>query len=785
MRLTRINHIEHHRIFRNFVWPTELPDFARFNLIYGWNGSGKTTLSGLLRYLQTRRALDASEGDCSFTVGGKTHNLAHLEDAHLPPVRVFNCDTVNRIVFEAPNQHLPPVFFLGEESAEKQRHIEALKRQLAELALKRTGLQERAQASSKDFETYCSGQARAIKTLLTIAGGGPYNNYDARMFKEACKRALASGSPSEPLSQQSREQCLTLKDGVAKAKVERVTFAFPDRLDLARKAEKLVSKRVAVRTLDELQSDPRRATWVRQGLEQVDKSGASESCYFCGGPISAERLAALHGHFNDELKKHSSELEGLRSSLSVAIERLNRLTLPDAGLLYSHLIEGYQSATKVIEAEAASAELFLQGLREVLQRKIDAPLDLIDFQVEFSRAVSGHSNSELVSQLLQTALTDASEQSDDVGSSALAALGRILADHNTYCDNLLEESRKAQKALEADAVMAALPDFRTKSEMSHELETQVLEIVREEAKCGAAIAELERDVLRHQKPAEEMNRDMAAYLGRNEIRFEAKDAGYLITRAGYPAMNLSEGERTAIAFMYFLKSLQDTGFDVAKGIVVIDDPVSSLDANSLFSAFGFMKERTKNSLQLFVLTHSFTFFRQVRNWFHKLPNQQKKDIALRPARFYMVTNGYANGERFAKLAPLDPLLEEFESEYQFLFKRVHEESLRPSGSASLETYYGLPNIARRLLEAFLAFRFPNTSGDLYGRLELVSFDPIRKTRLLRFLHNHSHFDQIADPEHDLTLLSEAPTILQDLMALIEAEDPRHFAGMKLAVHGSP
>ncbi len=42
----------------------------------------------------------------------------------------------------------------------------------------------------------------------------------------------------------------------------------------------------------------------------------------------------------------------------------------------------------------------------------------------------------------------------------------------------------------------------------------------------------------------------------------------------------SEGERTAIAFLYFLKSLQDKSFDLANGIVVIDDPVSSLDANA-------------------------------------------------------------------------------------------------------------------------------------------------------------------------------------------------------------
>ena len=64
-----------------------------------------------------------------------------------------------------------------------------------------------------------------------------------------------------------------------------------------------------------------------------------------------------------------------------------------------------------------------------------------------------------------------------------------------------------------------------------------------------------------------MNQEMAAYLGRDELRFEVQKTGYTITRNGEPALNLSEGEKTAIAFMYFLKSLEDTGFDSKTGVM--------------------------------------------------------------------------------------------------------------------------------------------------------------------------------------------------------------------------
>ena len=95
-----------------------------------------------------------------------------------------------------------------------------------------------------------------------------------------------------------------------------------------------------------------------------------------------------------------------------------------------------------------------------------------------------------------------------------------------------------------------------------------------------------------------MNADICSYLGRGELTFEIQGSGYQISRNGTPAKNLSEGERTAIAFLYFLKSLGDKSFSLKDGIVVIDDPVSSLDSNALFHAFGFMKGRTKDAGQL-------------------------------------------------------------------------------------------------------------------------------------------------------------------------------------------
>ena len=277
-----------------------------------------------------------------------------------------------------------------------------------------------------------------------------------------------------------------------------------------------------------------------------------------------------------------------------------------------------------------------------------------------------------------------------------------------------------------------------------------------------------------------MSEDLHKYLGHNELQLEIKDTGYTITRNGVQAQWLSEGETTAIALLYFLKSLEDRAFDVRQGVVVLDDPVSSLDANALYCAFGFIRERTQHAGQLFILTHNFTFFRQVRNWFRHLKGQNKNDFNQRPARFYMLACTYDGKDRCARLRSLDRLLEKYESEYHYLFACIYR-AATASPEAFLEQNYLLPNIARRLLETFLAFKQPQMSGHLWKKLELVKFDEAQKIRIARFVHTHSHSGDVGEPEHDLSMLSEARPILNDLLALIQSQDSEHFSAMvKLA-----
>ncbi|TOB48616.1 AAA family ATPase, partial [Vibrio parahaemolyticus] len=86
---------------------------------------------------------------------------------------------------------------------------------------------------------------------------------------------------------------------------------------------------------------------------------------------------------------------------------------------------------------------------------------------------------------------------------------------------------------------------------------------------------------------------------------DAKAKGYKISRngTGKLANNLSEGEKTAIAFVYFVTKLKEHDNDIKETIVVVDDPVSSFDSNHLFHSYSFLKKHCENAKQLFVMTH--------------------------------------------------------------------------------------------------------------------------------------------------------------------------------------
>ena len=715
----------------------------------------KTTLSSLLSLVEKKTALTEGEVELEFDSTTKVTGAEFATKNDLPQVRVFNREFVNATLSSAGG--IAPIYFFGEGSVEKQAQVEKLKGDL-NVANTRVSVTtgERSAAESK-FDDFCRDNAKMIKELLTTANSAAYNNYDKRNFKRAAGALNGQAVAAAKLSDLQKTLLRSQKDAQPKPIIEHLAVPSLDISALGREAEALINRSIVAQTLDELTGNPSLANWIQQGLAFHSEEHESVTCRFCNQPLAAARRAALESHFNDAFTSFQKDLSALLTKLESIQQGARALRLPECARFYDAL-----------NLEATDASILVSTAQSAVDRALGALID----RVEAKRGNPFASASRAAISMQNTISLD----------DAVGAFNAVVDKHNQTSLQFAASVDDACKKLEASYVAEAHIDYLHLVETVKAADAALEDVHDKPQHIQGQIRSLESQILEHQRPARELTKELSEYLGRDELHFEVKGTGYALTRGGQVVTHLSEGERTAIAFLYFLKSLQDKTFELTEGIVVIDDPVSSLDANALFSAFSYMKDRTKLCGELIVFTHSFPFFRLVKNWFHHLNKYQKKlKLGAQPARFFQLrSRRHVNGSRTSQLSPLDRLLEEHESEYQYLFKRVYEEAHR-SDVNSLEHHYGLPNVARRPIEAFLAFRFPDISGDLGRRFERVNFDNARKTRILRLLNTYSHAGAITEPEHDLSLLAETQPVLNDVLEMMKTVDKEHYEGLERLV----
>lgn len=744
MSITRISRLRDCGIFRDFTWPEELPDFGRYNLIYGWNGTGKTTLSRILRCLEKRTA---PAGEVKVVLDGRDLRGNDFPNVQVP-VRVFNREFIAENVFPVAGGVMPPIFVLGAESVEKQKDIEHLKGDRATAQSKLHSVRSTKQTAERDFDQFCVDRARVIKETLRSSGQNPYNNYDKSNFKRDAQEMAAAGhGAAHRLSDTERESLLTQLRTAPKPQVPEVQYTLPDFKGIVTSLSELLATTVVSAALEDLKRDPTVAEWTRQGLK-LHRDRNAERCLFCEQPLPPDRLPALEAHFSAQYEQFMQRLDRSIEELQRASEAAAKLRLPNKAELYDDLWPEFQTAEAGLREALDAARRFLDAAAQALTDKKRRAFEPVALRL----------------------------QAPPVDADAVEKLNAVLRKHNQACDDFQSRVDSARKRLALDMIAEALADFVRLRDAEQQANKDVEAAEREVRRLDAEIARLEREIVEHRQPADELNEELRQYLGHDELRLDIKETGYTITRGGVPALALSEGEMTAIALLYFLKSLRDRSFDLPNGVVVLDDPVSSLDANALYLAFGFIRERTKDAGQLFILTHNFSLFRQIRNWFHHLKGQKKNDINQRPARFFMLDCAHNANGRCAAIRRLDSLLEQYDSEYHYLFARVYRASSE-TGPGRLEENYVLPNMARRMLEAFLAFRQPQTSGELWQKVQALRFDEAKKLRILRFLHTHSHSSAVGEPEHDPSVLAEGAAVLKDLLELIQSQDAAHYSAM--------
>lgn len=211
----------------------------------------------------------------------------------------------------------------------------------------------------------------------------------------------------------------------------------------------------------------------------------------------------------------------------------------------------------------------------------------------------------------------------------------------------------------------------------------------------------------------------------------------LIRDDGTPVnKSLSEGERNFVTFLYFyalLKGSQDNSGNTPEQIVVIDDPVSSMDSDVLFIVSTLirrlvwdMAEEHSNIRQLFVETHNIYFHKEV-----SLDRNFPKGMKAKTTFWTVQKNGGISRIDFCKSNPV-------KSTYEMLWGHIKRTATNPK----LEDQSHIQNTMRRILEHYFAVYGQIPLKDLPMELD-VADRPIAKS-LLAWVNDgsHSSFDDI-------------------------------------------
>lgn len=368
---------------------------------------------------------------------------------------------------------------------------------------------------------------------------------------------------------------------------------------------------------------------------------------------------------------------------------------------------------------------------------------------------------------------------------ALTSVNVAIGQHNHEVDDFLEIKKQAEIAIRKHFVAECREDYTAHTQAFKDARSR-LDAIQEALRDSEHNAtELRRKITDHGPAAAAINGLIASYLGHCELTIHPVEQGYELHRHGKPISGLpSEGKKMAIAMAYFLSPIEAEGRKIKDCIVVMDDPVSSLDTKALNFACALVRNRLMKAGQLFVLTHNLQCMNEFKKaWKGRAKHTDENAGKAPTAAFYFVDVKVHSGQqnRSASLVEMSRLLREYDSEYHYLFSQVLAFAKDPDAYSGYD--YMMPNILRRVLDVFLAFRCPGSSGLAGQILQLCAMHPeLDKDRLValeRLAQVESHSDSLEDLlTFSAMTLEETRTATAALLQMMEVVDGRHLQLVK-------
>jgi wobble nucleotide-excising tRNase len=720
----RIDKIKSFGPFKNFKWNNNILDFRQYNLLYGWNYSGKTMLSRMFRCIELNE-LHSDFPDAEFELTYDRNNKIRHERLDNSPYRfrVFNTDFV-RDNLQWDNQEANPLFILGKEDIELQKQIKALKEEVENLQNEKEENEKEKTKIEDSIEKKLTTEARKLDRIKPP--------YDKRKLRNKLKE-IQSNPKNYCLNENEISKLQKMVNSSPLDKLLVISIAVLTKVKLI-EIEKSLKKTVISQTIERLESDPEVNSWVRKGL---DLHKGKNKCEFCSNPLPENLLETYEKHFSKEYEDLIKELKTLSEYLKA---RKISVSFPDERRLYPHLETQYKNVKSKFENCINEYNKNIEKLINLIDEKSNNPFKKLD-------------------EIFIYAVTNC------VNNKCLEEINKIINKHNSNSDNFEKTRKEAFGKLELHYAYEFDKEnlyFDTLNRL-YVSEKEINQKNEDTKKKEKEISQIEVKLSDIAKAANKINQYLKNIFGKEHIKIKAIDKNkFKILRSGRDATNLSEGEKTAVAFSYFMTRLEDKETDIFNAIIFIDDPISSLDSNHLYNTFAVVQAKLENCKQLFVSTHNLEFFNLLKEWLKKIRGNKDK------CRYYLIERITKNGNEISDIRKLPSLLLNFKSEYHFLFYKI--KSFADNPSVDFESLYQLPNIIRRFLEAFIGFKF---ATGLKKGLKLIIIDDSECIKANKFINNLSHQTGLS---RSLVFcdINECKRIVDIVLEAVKRKDSEHY-----------
>ncbi|WFC12376.1 AAA family ATPase [Aeromonas salmonicida] len=666
------------------------------SLIYADNGVGKSTLASIFRscasndpdLITRRRTIDGNnqpEVHFQFSNGQNSRFTNSTWDHPRSELLVFDADFVEKNVYAG-----------GQVTTDQRRN-------LLQFALGTNAVNAQHEYDQADADAVSVTQrVRDLNNQLA----GFHRGIPLRQFRDLVEVADADAQIARLNEQIVEAQNIGLIQAKALPRLlEEPTLNVAQIFETFRRSltDIDLAAEQCVRQHLDLQNQPGLEKWISDGHNY----GNDENCPYCNQPLDGvELIGAYRSYFNQDynrLKASVAELDTLilnATSESIAERLVANFSTASA------IIDGWQEHLEIqapeFDSDAAMFALLeirrrLEALRSSKEANLLEPVGSIEAENELGVIW------EQILVIVRSCNSgiDAAIRQIDVYKANLATVNA-------------DDLRRQIASLELVKTRYRQEVVDMLSQLDTALSQEAVKQAEKQLKKDALNTTMQATLERYKDRINQLLRAFGAqfsipnidfnYRGglRSNYNLYMRGANIELT-GGVPDFktSLSEGDKRTLAFAFFIASVEST-VDLASKVVVIDDPMCSLDLNRKQQTRTILKRVHDNCEQLIVLVHDIHFMRSLRDEILRGSTPQHV-VCL---KLKTVANRYSDFD----VVDVDKACE---SAY-FKCHRVLDEYLNGMAQSSMEVARSI----RPMLEGYLHRRFPSKvdSGLLFGQV---------------------------------------------------------------------